>query len=277
MTGSRHNARISIILLMLNGAIIACSPAIRYNILSTLFDDVPDPNKSSAILVMDSTSTDSIKTLVVEEKINKPLFTIHDPYSKKKCNSCHSANNFSKLLHEEPNLCFQCHDNSEHTLSFGHGPVKAGKCTVCHNPHRSKINGLLLAEGNELCYSCHNQSSVARNDKHENMEAVGCMTCHNSHSSNNWAMLEVQSCTQCHQSFQEDYSYSHGPSGAGYCGNCHDSHDSEAAYMIKSPVEKLCLDCHNELEISKTENHQTNKICTECHNPHGGENSFILN
>ena len=66
--------------------IAACSATSRYQILSGVFDGVPDPNAKQK-LVSDSLNTDTLSTIhsptTVAEK--EPEFIYHPPYRNRMC------------------------------------------------------------------------------------------------------------------------------------------------------------------------------------------------
>jgi len=83
------------------------------------------------------------------------------------CKACHdqidasvaphkSKGAFAKgLSAEAPALCTKCHENKLFQGKVVHGPVAAGKCLECHDPHASDSVGLLTKEPAALCLDCH--------------------------------------------------------------------------------------------------------------------------
>jgi predicted CXXCH cytochrome family protein len=125
--------------------------------------------------------------------------------------------------------CLTCHDKDvksddghvvkgmKATLTqsaFLHGPIRAGSCSNCHDPHGAKHDSLLTKsfptnfytpfklEKYELCFSCHEQQLVLQKETasltnfrdgtrnlhflHVNNDEKGrtCKTCHSLHGSN---------------------------------------------------------------------------------------------
>lgn len=86
---------------------------------------------------------------------------------KKGCKTCHEQLDTSTKRHkskgkfalgltaEPPALCLDCHENELFKGKVVHGPVAAGKCMDCHDPHGSDNVGLLKKEPAALCLDCH--------------------------------------------------------------------------------------------------------------------------
>ncbi len=255
----------------------ACSIQTRYEVLSFIFDGVPDPNNSENIEIKDSAVIDSTKILNIAANINKPKTYFHPPYQERSCNSCHN-NNTGQVLMPQPGLCYSCHENFEDNYSVIHGPVAGGYCTACHNPHKSKLQNLLLKKGKALCFNCHNPQ-IADNDIHSVAETSNCTSCHNPHGEENTYLLKKGSCYVCHDDFSKTYKYLHGPVSNGLCNACHATHNSKTEYKLLLSGQNLCFKCHIKKSVLKNENHEGigDADCIECHNPHGGDDKYILN
>jgi len=75
------------------------------------------------------------------------------PALQKGCASCHAEIDASTVPHkskgksanglaaESPALCANCHDKKLFEGKVVHGPVAAGMCLGCHNPHASDFIG----------------------------------------------------------------------------------------------------------------------------------------
>ena len=117
--------------------------------------------------------------------------TKHGPMNDQKiCLNCHDPHfsGFPKLLPKaQVDLCLGCHDkeldtakgrimNMKSALAAnknGHGPVKSGDCTGCHDPHGSDYWRILTryypsefytaySEGKyALCFTCHDKAAFA--------------------------------------------------------------------------------------------------------------------
>jgi len=117
--------------------------------------------------------------------------------------------------------CFKCHKDSMHG-SFKHGPVEAGYCTLCHNPHASgNATGLRKSEW-DLCVTCHSEKATERH------VLVGRKKKKTSHPTK----------------------HKHDPSRPGKhltCVSCHDGHGAESSYFYKFGAKQrddTCRHCH---------------------------------
>ena len=151
------------------------------------------------------------------------------------CTTCHAELDASSTPHkakgkapkglsvEGPALCAKCHDDKLFEGKLVHGPVAAGMCMGCHNPHSSDNQGLLKKKPAALCLDCH--PDIAKgphviagfsrsghplgNDKKEAADPLRpgktfyCASCHEPHRSelpklNRFANGMV-SCQKCHK------------------------------------------------------------------------------
>ncbi|MGK2857919.1 MAG: cytochrome c3 family protein, partial [Thermoanaerobaculia bacterium] len=131
---------------------------------------------------------------------------VHEPFRDSKgCETCHKRHGVVGtlvLLQEEPELCFQCHDQQKTELASAHvhAPVKDGKCTQCHNPHAGDSKALLIATGNEACFTCHEQKNFTEGSVHAPV-STNCLVCHGAHASAEPNLLIKSAdalCTSCH-------------------------------------------------------------------------------
>lgn len=157
-----------------------CNSIQRYKFLSTIFDGVPDP------LAQNQTTINS-DSIIRKDSLIYPLLSnnqrpdsssIHEPYKSNECSSCHNDGVFTM---EQPDLCYQCHENFNTKFKILHGPVASGACTKCHNPHMSDNKKLVLKVGQQLCFYCHNSKDVLRNEVHGEIGQTSCLDCHNPH------------------------------------------------------------------------------------------------
>lgn len=118
--------------------------------------------------------------LTLEYKIGEGIeyYRFHAGYGEGDCGECHSPTTGWVTPTRQVKLCYSCHDSMDEA-KFLHGPIAAGHCTTCHDPHGSKRRVFLMAEDDTLCEQCHAQSS-----SREHMAAPGkdqCLSCHNPH------------------------------------------------------------------------------------------------
>ena len=176
--------------------------------------------------------------------------------------------------------CFQCHEAGKFRGKTAHGPVAAGKCTGCHDPHSSENPRLLKKAGVELCFSCH-----AAQQK----DAKG------------------RTLPPSKRLFEDKNMVRHPPFGEGDCGACHLPHASETPRLLtgKYPPEfyaaysdaayALCFSCHSAdafkapRTLTGTEfrngnlnlhyrhvNRAKGRTCTACHTPHGSRQPKLV-
>lgn len=152
----------------------------NYKVLSTFFDGVPNPD-----LVDSARRADSIRQVQVENKLAQTTQTVdaffHPPFREKECDICHNKSQMGKLNEQLPALCYNCHEDFNDKYAYVHGPVSAGYCTQCHNPHMSKNENLIIRKGHDLCLHCHQERDVFKNDAHFELEGANCTECHNPH------------------------------------------------------------------------------------------------
>ena len=113
-------------------------------------------------------------------------YRYHTPVLEGRCAECHTGVR-RPSANAEVETCTACHRKLAVVFPFVHGPVAAGKCLVCHDPHGSNRPALATAEAKELCIRCHDQpSSLEHIDK---ARSRVCYLCHNPHASMNRRFL----------------------------------------------------------------------------------------
>lgn len=217
-------------------------------------------------------------------------FFVHKNQKPLNCKECHKFRrgkyDFKRII-PSPSNCIKCHTkmaNKKHV----HGPVGAGVCISCHNPHGSKQKLMMARTGQELCFACHQ----AKRDefKKQNVHSPvkdGCVDCHDPHQSPMRFQLRghdgsVSSlCFTCHGTEMFTKSVQHGPVAEGDCIACHFPHASEnSSLLIASPAEaKLCFECHEDRKedfTMKNVHAPVEEDCSQCHDPHSSEAAFQL-
>lgn len=107
-----------------------------------------------------------------------------------------------QLVQEMPGLCYVCHKESEFKGPVVHAFLAGGKCTTCHNAHRSQYDKLLVSAPPDLCFMCHDSKKFKKKYVHKVIEAVGCTGCHLPHVSSDPALLPKpinELCIACHK------------------------------------------------------------------------------
>jgi predicted CXXCH cytochrome family protein len=161
-------------------AVAGCSPKQRYQTLSFFFDGVPNPDEKPRELPGRP-----------GEGGGRPsapkTYREHGPYGARMCHACHNRSTNALILPVQK-LCVNCH-NLQLNKKYIHGPVAAGGCKICHDPHGSSFPYLLVAEPRTFCFYCHNEKDVARNPAHEGVTEA-CTECHDAHMSDSRYLLK---------------------------------------------------------------------------------------
>lgn len=232
-----------------------------------------------------------------EKEFDKAV--VHPPVEEG-CVDCHDPHQSSMRFQLRgdgktvSSLCFTCHEQEMFTQKHQHGPVAAGDCIACHNPHASPNEKLLIAplEGGKLCFECHDGVKAQLDRKVTHDPAVeDCSNCHDPHSSpNKFQLVEPveKLCADCHRDVSpevfeaiDNAVVKHDPVAKGQCTKCHLPHGSEVESLLKGKGIMLCGTCHEELadEIAGSKYlHGPVKTggCTECHNVHGSAFTRLL-
>ncbi|MDX2414505.1 MAG: cytochrome c3 family protein [Bacteroidales bacterium] len=181
---------ISIILILILSA--SCSVKDNYKALSFFFDGVPDPADTLVIpesVIKELADNNRLVNDTLEQKVKRVLY--HQPYVNKGCSKCHDRNSVGIMIMEEPDICYQCHDNFNNTYKFIHGPVEGGFCTTCHDPHQSSEGFLLKEPIHDLCLYCHIREDISPGKGHQARDNNACNDCHNPHGGINRLMLKI--------------------------------------------------------------------------------------
>lgn len=129
------------------------------------------------------------------------------------------ANRGERGLTEEE-TCKKCHPDMI-TEPFKHGPVDAGYCTVCHDPHASNYPAWTRKSSYRLCTTCHAEKKTGghvvagigrglshptkkKHDPARPGKRLSCPSCHAPHSARTRDLLafdvldKAQLCEKCH-------------------------------------------------------------------------------
>ena len=113
-------------------------------------------------------------------------YRYHTPVLEARCAECHTGMH-RPSPRAEMETCTHCHRKLAVVFPYVHGPVAAGKCLVCHDPHGSDRPALTTGDSKQLCTRCHDQpSSLEHIDK---ARSRVCHLCHNPHASMNRRFL----------------------------------------------------------------------------------------
>ena len=218
---------------------------------------------------------------------------VHPPTES--CDSCHESVETShpqkgkatfKLVQPVGELCTTCHD-AKSSFPVTHGPVSAGDCTSCHDPHASDEKPLLEGKTDDLCAGCHVdvKESLGKAHVHAAIDA-GCTTCHDPHGSAHAKLLPdavAAVCVTCHDTIGEKVdkaTVAHPPvKSETSCVSCHSPHASDNEKLLHASERATCLGCHKTIVTpAMTVLHApiAQGRCTACHDPHGGTDRELL-
>ncbi|MHB8790707.1 MAG: cytochrome c3 family protein [Desulfobulbaceae bacterium] len=189
--------------------------------------------------------------------------------------------------------CFACHDKAQFQDQVVHEPVRAGDCSVCHNPHVARYKGLLRYEKGKLCFTCHKEKaeSFRKGIVHEPINRNECTACHEPHASPDRGLVPKNlksRCLVCHgprqekdkiiPGLEEKYKYTHQPYLNGECGACHQPHNADQPMLLSMAPDELCGSCHEagKLQAGHTGYPGTLRGCLTCHNPHGSDRIALI-
>lgn len=126
----------------------------------------------------------------------------------------------AKKSYTVKDACFKCHEGIANK-KFKHGPVDAGYCNLCHDPHASPNPAWLRKPAWELCTTCHadqgsgvhvvagvvygnSHPTKSKRDPARPGKRLTCSSCHDPHSSENEQLFaydvnsRAELCTICH-------------------------------------------------------------------------------
>jgi predicted CXXCH cytochrome family protein len=178
-----------------------------------------------------------------------------------------------------------CHEEMGRK-KYVHGPVGAGTCIHCHNPHGSVRGALVSREGKDVCLVCHRdaESFWERSNIHFPVEDGDCTGCHSPHESNmryqlrGTSMKEV--CGNCHDVEELTTGKAvHDPVASGECTVCHDPHSSDHPRMLDDEEPDFCFGCHfdKQEEVELDVPHMpAMESCLQCHDVHSSAQEHLL-
>ena len=177
-------------------------------------------------------------------------------------------------------LCLQCHDEDDFKGTIVHGPVSAGQCVACHNPHAAEQAKLLREPIPGLCLTCHDtQLTDAQGDTlpptkrlfedaeaqhHPPFAAGDCGDCHRPHAADHSRLLDAAYPTGFYQSYRE--------AAYALCLNCHDAATfNEPRTLTATAFRNGNLNLHQ-----RHVNKEKGRSCRACHSPHGSRRPHLI-
>ncbi len=126
------------------------------------------------------------------------VFYPHGISRKIHCSDCHdsraSGPDKFTMNRRIDIVCYKCHEDFT-KKAYLHGPLGAGECNVCHNPHGSDRPALLNDEESTLCFICH-EKKLSEVHFRKMKERTGgasdrnCVACHDPHASSKLFQLK---------------------------------------------------------------------------------------
>jgi predicted CXXCH cytochrome family protein len=216
------------------------------------------------------------------------------------CESCHVPKTRDAHAFDDKK-CSVCHQMVKKNDKFVHGPVAAGECLACHDPHGSDEPAQVRVFGSDLCQKCHVDMKARLAEKRFTHAPVkeDCATCHNPHASPSKYQIRndsAEQCLACHKTLRKELVTARVQHEAvsvdRECVNCHDPHASDLDKQLKGTSMTLCLSCHDKEQDApggKVQNVKgwldTHKDlhgpirqqdCVGCHLPHDSEHFRLL-
>lgn len=258
--------------------IVHFDKATFHNVLTLFFDGVPPLEDEIAGAGLINTEPGAGGPDV--RKFPEVNWCIHDPLQD--CVRCHGnkqQESFSRevqLAATVPALCYQCHESLAPAALNGwvHGPVAAGQCLVCHEPHKTTTPHLLRDLIPAMCYSCHQELADEMGLKNVKASHSQCMSCHFAHTGPKPYTTDrvPQMCYECHESLVPTALEGrvHGPVAVGQCLLCHNLHKTENPHLLRERVPAICYACHEEAAVKLIREHSKESYanCSNCHEGH---------
>ena len=200
--------------------------------------------------------------------------------------------------------CMSCHQRQVGQSRWQHSATLNRQCLTCHEQPGNGHIGMPADRVREVCLGCHTGKQDWFNKKviHGPLKLGSCTICHSPHGDNFelqlWADRSSDICVACHSDMEQlvtairkqQIPFIHGLLNGPGCIACHDPHASDQLFMLKMPINELCLGCHPTIAesaghpvarhplVGPTERLRPGRklSCTSCHEPHGSYNPFLL-
>lgn len=174
-----------------------CDPVTRHKYLTYFVDGVPPLGSEQDS--QDGTKSSQQGSEAMTAETEKNVWFVHEPArTRKTCDKCHekwgtqNTAATARLIKPLPELCFDCHEEFSVAQLYVHGPVIAGECVFCHDPHKTQTEHLLKKEQPELCYRCHVILELNPIPEHPADPNTQCTGCHDPHGGSERFFLKQQ-------------------------------------------------------------------------------------
>jgi len=160
--------------------VFSCTAEKRHSTLVFFFDGVPPlgaPEEKKPGPGATGASAATTQTPAFAGSEHQPART------QAGCGNCHNREASFVLLKPKDELCVTCHADKTRQFPAMHGPVAAGACAECHDPHRSPLPHLLRAAPPKLCFQCHDRTPAGAKPAScaRPSDEARCTDCHNPH------------------------------------------------------------------------------------------------
>lgn len=250
----------------------------------------------NAIVVSAGNLTETVRVYYDPKSAPKGFkrYYVHSGVKSMDCKECHRFRrgkfDFTRNVPARADCTTEkCHGNKMATMEYVHGPVGAGVCISCHNPHGSFREKQIARDDRTLCMVCHmaKEEEFSKKVVHAPVER-GCSTCHEPHQSPLKFQLKGKKgepvsslCFNCHDRTIFKKKYQHGPVGAGDCIACHNAHASNKQSLLIADTAggEVCFQCHADRRDSfnlKQVHVPVKENCGQCHDPHSSDHKMQL-
>lgn len=193
-----------------------CDKHSKQRVLTFFFTGVPTLEEKKKDEIAEAKAGEAEEEKKKTEVIRELKFFVHGPKAANECFQCHDSSRSvsfriaskkkardisssrpavsGRIVVPLKKLCVECHIAKSAQTAYEkrlvmHGPLAAGSCTFCHNPHQSRFQYMLIKENTlDLCTECHSTGYLAETEEHK--KGKDCISCHNPHFGKNSFMLK---------------------------------------------------------------------------------------
>ncbi len=166
--------------------LVGCDRAGRHKVLTFFFEGVPPLESDSQTDDKQTPAEESPELVAAKQEAarsdSQRGSSTHEP--GKDCYQCHMKQggwDQERLAEPLPDLCYSCHTDYNAASGYLHGPIAAGDCVFCHDPHQTGYVHLQKAPQPKLCYQCHLPEDIESEAHHQDLESRACTECHDPH------------------------------------------------------------------------------------------------